>query len=39
MKKTAFRVCTLSGMIALALSAQGYAQESTMVVTASGEGE
>ena len=38
MKKTGFRVCTLSGMIALALSTQGYAQESTMVVTAAGEG-
>lgn len=38
MKKTGFRICTLSGMIALALSTQGHAQESTMVVTASGEG-
>ena len=40
MNKTAFRVCTLSGMIALALSTQGYAaQESTMVVTGSANGE
>ncbi|MGZ0721859.1 TonB-dependent siderophore receptor [Kluyvera cryocrescens] len=40
MNKTAFRVCTLSGMIALALSTQGYAaQESTMVVTGSVNGE
>lgn len=40
MKKTVFRLCTLSGMIALALSAQAYAaeQETTMVVTAAGEG-
>lgn len=40
MKKTVFRRCTLSGMIAVALSTSAWADknETTMVVTGSGEG-
>ena len=39
MKKTVFRRCTLSGMIAVALSTSAWADknETTMVVTGSGE--